>query len=155
MSRDTRDTTSRDTTQRRAVFENIRDIPAHMLPADMDVLWVTEEVYGEYQHTNIMTRMNRDGYTALTTDDIPALRMATLPGREQKDTIARWGGQVLMGRPKVVGDEARAEHMRETQAAVDNLGKQHAKGITEAGVARDREDTIRVRKEIARPQFQE
>jgi len=153
---DTRATASRDATHRH-LFDNLRDLPPDMLPADMDVRWITETVLGQYQDSNMAVRLNRDGFVPLTTDDIPALQIKTMPGREATDNIIRnGGGQVLMGRPKAFGDEQVEDQLRDARDAErDAIRGKVADGLDPRLARQDPKEQTVVRRNRTRPQFQE
>lgn len=158
MSRDqeTRATERREMTGRQ-VFESLRDLPADMLPDGMDVRWITETVLGQYQDANMAVRLNRDGFVPLTTADIPALTIKTMPGREATDNIIRnGGGQVLMGRPKEFGDEQVEDQLRDARDAErDAIRGKVADGLDPRLARQDPKEQTVVRRNRTRPQFQE
>jgi hypothetical protein len=150
---------SRDEDSRRltpeALFENLRDLPPHMVPEGMELLWATEEVMGQY-NPNVTTRLNRDSYVPMTTKEFPSLAMKTLPGREAKDELIRWEGQVLLGRPKQLGQRQRQQQFDVTRSQLSAAGVNHRKAVQSHGMAADTNDVVRVDRERARPpQFEE
>jgi len=154
--RSTRASQKRDA-DTRAVFENLRDLPPDMLPADMDVRWITETVLGQYQDANMAVRLNRDGFAPLTTDEIPALRIKTMPGRESADNFIRnGGGQILMGRPKHYGDEQTEDQLRDAREAENSAVRgKVADGSDPRLMRADPKERTRVQRNRTRPQFQE
>ena len=141
----------------RHAFENLRDLPPDMLPADMDVRWVTETVLGQYQDSNMAVRLNRDGFVPLTTDDIPALKIKTMPGRESADNLIRnGGGQVLMGRPREIGEEQTEDQLRDAREAErDAIRGKVTEGLDPRLARPDPKERTVVRRNRTRPQFQE
>lgn len=156
-----RERTSRAAEQRSAdsrfAFENLRDLPPDMLPADMDVRWITETVLGQYQDANMTVRLNRDGFVPLTTDDVPALKIKTMPGRESTDNLIRnGGGQVLMGRPREIGEEQTEEQLRDAREAErDAIRGKVTDGLDPRLARPDPKERTVVRRNRTRPQFQE
>ena len=155
--RDTRASGTRDATRGAGVFDSIRDIPPGLIPDGLEALWVNEEVLGARQKTNLMVRMNRDGYRPMTMDQVPAFQLHTLDEDKPADNLVRWGGQILMARPKERGDEDRQDQVEAAKAAEREATRGNVTEGLDQRLARDldaREKTI-VRREAARPQFKE
>lgn len=155
MSRTTRDDATRNALSRTPAVVSPRDIPPEMLPEGMECIWANETVRGEYQSASVSRNLNESQFEPLTTDQVPAFKRKSLPGRETTDELVRDGGQVLMGRPKAIGDAERAARKREALESVGAAMGRHNSGVASVGAARDPQDSIRVEQERARPQFKE
>lgn len=143
--------------EQRHAFGNLRDLPPEMLPADMDVRWITETVLGQYQDSNIAVRLNRDGFVPLTTDDMPALKLKAMPGRPAADNLIRnGGGQVLMGRPRELAEEQVEDQLRDARDAErDAIRGKVTDGLDPRLARPDPKERTVVRRNRTRPQFQE
>lgn len=154
MARESRDSEARAAQRRdRGAFESLRDLPAHLIPDGMEALWVNEEVRGERQKNNLMARMNRDGYRPVLTSEIPALALKTLEQDKPTDEIIRYGGQVLMVRPKEWGIEDRAEQIGAAQDAErEAMHGRVTEGLDQRLAHDDPRERTTVRRERPRPQ---
>ena len=121
MAEPTRNSQSRAAMARPAIGGDERsllNIDLTGLPSDMEATWVREQTMGEYDHQNIRTALNRNGYTPVTTDMLPQAHAITLPGApKDENNLIREGGLILMMRPKTTASAAREAQRQEDEAA--------------------------------------
>jgi hypothetical protein len=100
-----------------------------LIPDGMEVQWVREEVYGQYDGGNIQHNLEQRGFEPVTRKDVPQLAPKELPGRETQGDLIRRGGLVLMMRPREVGEQERAERKASDAATLRSVNKELEKGL--------------------------
>jgi hypothetical protein len=102
--------------------------PSH-IPPGMEVQWVRESVYGEYDEGNLEANLEQRGFQPATTDDFPGLAPPEFIRKRRDDNLIRRGGLVLMFRPTEVGVAERAERKRADEATIRAVNKELEKGM--------------------------
>lgn len=96
-------------------------IPPHLKPANKEWRWFAEQVHNAPNDGRIEDAM-MSGWRPVDGSQYAGLRAPPLPGREeQKDTLVRKGGQILMEIDKELFEEKLADHEAETQGTMNAI----------------------------------
>lgn len=131
--RATRAQQSRAANQRRGVGGDHKGrlhIDPSLLDPGREYTWIREESLGERDKGNIQDALDNQGYDPVSAKDHPALAGRTLPGWEDKDSLVRRGGLVLMSRPKEIAASFREELARENEDALNSVTRQHEEQLS-------------------------
>lgn len=117
---------SRATSQRRGIggeHKGRLHIDAALLDPTLDYTWIREESMGDRDKGNIQDALDNQGYDPVSAKDNPELAGKTLAGWEEKDSLIRRGGLVLMSRPKHVGIEVREDLAAQNDEAIRSVSR--------------------------------
>ena len=121
MAENSRALDSRAATARQVIGGNsdsLLDIDVSGLPSDMEATWIRESTTGDYDHANIRAAQMRRGYVPVTTEMLPHMNPAPLPGQPADSSgLIREGGLLLMMRPKKRTAEDRDKQIQDDEAA--------------------------------------
>lgn len=98
------------------------------IPPGMEAQWVRETCTGQYDDGNVQLNLEQRGFEPATTDEFPELAPRYLPGRRPDGNLIRRGGQVLMLRPKAVGDMERRQRKLADAATLRSVNKELERG---------------------------